>query len=109
MRQNKLLRPGNYRDEIMKLLVEEEPAMPAAAVLVLVGTVTRLLEKYGDRGYRLLLLETGHLSQNILLVAESLHLAAVPVGGFQDDELNGRLGLDRRREWALYPILLAAQ
>jgi SagB-type dehydrogenase family enzyme len=49
-------------------------------LVVLTGVPERTMVKYGERGYRLLLLDVGHLSQNLLLAAEGLGLAACPIG-----------------------------
>jgi nitroreductase len=38
--------------------------------------------KYGARGLRFLLLEAGHLMQNLCLLSRSLGLVTVPLGGF---------------------------
>jgi nitroreductase len=54
------------------------------------------------------LLDAGHLAQNLLLVCEDLRLAAVPLGGFQDDALAELLGLDPSEEAPLYAILIGA-
>lgn len=39
----------------------------------------------GERGYRLCLLEAGHIVQNMLLISETLNLATRPIGAFKDD------------------------
>jgi len=57
----------------------------ASGLLVLTGVFARTQVKYGERGYRFVLLDAGHLAQNLLLVCEDLRLAAVPLGGFDDD------------------------
>lgn len=74
----------------------------AAVVVVLTAAVSRSLPKYGDRGYRYLLLEAGHVGQNLDLVATALGLGAVNLGGFYDDELAGLLCIDPEREVPLY-------
>jgi nitroreductase len=38
--------------------------------------------KYGARGGRFLLLEAGHVMQNLCLLSASLGLATVPLGGY---------------------------
>ena len=70
------------------------------------GVFSRCQEKYGERGYRFMLLEAGHVGQNILLAAEMARLGAVPLGGFCEDPLARFLGLDPRRESPLYVIML---
>jgi SagB-type dehydrogenase family enzyme len=58
-----------------------------ACLWVLVGDGPRVTAKYGDRGYRFLLLEAGHLMQNLCLVSASLGLATVPLGGYLEREI----------------------
>jgi SagB-type dehydrogenase family enzyme len=77
-------------------------AAEAAVVLVLSAVCERSLTRYGDRGYRYLLLEAGHLTQNLVLAATGLGLGAVNLGGFLDDDLSGQLRLDTDHEIVLY-------
>jgi SagB-type dehydrogenase family enzyme len=46
------------------------------------------LGKYGERAYRLALLEAGHVAQNILLVSAALGLAALPICAYDDENLS---------------------
>lgn len=78
----------------------------ASAIIILTATFWRTLLKYGDRGYRLVLQESGHIAQNILLVATALDLAAVPISGFYDDEVNSLLGLDGVEQAVIYAIVV---
>jgi SagB-type dehydrogenase family enzyme len=64
-----------------------------ALLWVLVGDGARVRAKYGDRGLRFLLLEAGHLMQNLCLVSAGLGLATVPLGGFFERDLARRLSL----------------
>jgi SagB-type dehydrogenase family enzyme len=74
----------------------------AALIAVLTAVPERSLPKYSDRGYRYLLIEAGHVGQNLALMAAALGLGAVSLGGFFDDELAGLLRLDTERELPLY-------
>ncbi len=58
-----------------------------ALLWVLVGDGARVEGKYGERGYRFLLLEAGHLLQNLCLLSASLGLATVPLGGYLESEV----------------------
>jgi SagB-type dehydrogenase family enzyme len=58
-----------------------------ALLWVLVGAGARVERKYGERGYRFLLLEAGHLLQNLCLLSASLGLATVPLGGYLEPEV----------------------
>jgi SagB-type dehydrogenase family enzyme len=64
-----------------------------ALLWVLVGDGARVEQKYGERGYRFLLLEAGHLLQNLCLLSASLGLATVPLGGYLEGEVARAFGL----------------
>ncbi|MDB5238644.1 MAG: nitroreductase [Candidatus Kaiserbacteria bacterium] len=62
-----------------------KPESPAASTIILFTSVwDRSSRKYGDFTYPLALQEAGHMSQNILLVATALGIAARPIAGFND-------------------------
>ncbi|MET9605004.1 thiopeptide-type bacteriocin biosynthesis protein [Streptomyces sp. NPDC006512] len=63
-------------------------------ILGLYADLGLLRRRYGLRALRLALLETGHLAQNLLLVASALGLGGTTLGGFQDDLAHELLGLD---------------
>lgn len=62
--------------------------------------------KYGPRGYRYVLEEAGHLSQNLMLVAAATELGSLPIGGFRDQLLNELLTVDGVNEAAVYGTIL---
>jgi SagB-type dehydrogenase family enzyme len=64
-----------------------------AILFVLVGDYARVQAKYGERGLRFLLLEAGHLAQNLCLMASSLGLCALPLGGFFERQVARHLTL----------------
>lgn len=74
----------------------------AAAVFIWSTVFRRNMAKYGGRGMRYILMDVGHICQNLLLGAEALGLGACPVAAFFDDELNALLGLDGEEESVVY-------
>jgi SagB-type dehydrogenase family enzyme len=64
-----------------------------ALVWLLVGDGDRVERKYGARGFRFLLLEAGHLMQNLCLLSESLGLTTLPLGGCFEREVARELEL----------------
>lgn len=87
---------------ITYLFMGQRWAADAAAVIVLSAVTGRSLTKYGDRGYRYMLYEAGHVMQNVDLAATALGLGAVNLGGFYDDELAQLLAIDQESEIPLY-------
>lgn len=74
----------------------------ARLVIGICGVMPRNRFKYGELGYRLMLLEAGHLAQNLLLVAQALGLGCMPCCGFYDDRLHDYLAIDGVDEVGLY-------
>jgi SagB-type dehydrogenase family enzyme len=60
--------------------------------------------KYGPRGYRFVLLEAGHVAQNINLTASALKLGSLNLGGFIDRETDAFLHLDGVSHSTVYSI-----
>ena len=84
-----------------------EPVADAGALLLLYADFTRpSFTKYGPKQYRLLLLEAGHLAQNVLLIAAARALCAFPACGFQDEPLSRLAGLAFPSQAVLYVIAL---
>lgn len=73
----------------------------AATLLAVVADMKRTRIKYGERAYRLALLEAGHVSQNLYLVAGALGLGLIVLDGFYDDQVHAILDLDGVSEIAL--------
>jgi SagB-type dehydrogenase family enzyme len=64
-----------------------------AVIWVIAGDGARVAAKYGPRALRFLLLEAGHLMQNLCLVSAEAGLSTIPVGGFFERPLAGALQL----------------
>jgi SagB-type dehydrogenase family enzyme len=88
------------------LPVEREMVAGAAALICLAGCFARHERKYGEGGYRMLVAEAGHISQNLILAATALGLSARPFGGVFDDLVNHDLGLDGAEEQFLLAVLV---
>jgi SagB-type dehydrogenase family enzyme len=88
----------------------EQPfATSASAAVLLVACFERTVSKYGERGYRLVMLDAGHAAQNVLLTAEAAGVGAVPIAGFCDDSLASDLRLDGVAEAVVHTILLGTE
>ncbi|MBA3005958.1 MAG: SagB/ThcOx family dehydrogenase [Proteobacteria bacterium] len=74
----------------------------AAAVFLWTGVFRRAMSKYGDRGMRYVLLDAGHICQNVMIAAEAVDCGGCPIGAFYDSELNQLLQIDGEEESILY-------
>lgn len=101
-----LLRTIDPRQEPEDLSPYGELLASSAAFVALTAMFWRSRFKYGARAYRFTLLEAGHVAQNLLLAVAALGLAAVPLGGFYDRQLDAFLGVDGLYEASLYLLPL---
>lgn len=92
--QLRLLKAGDFKEWVWRMTLLQGELQEAGALLFLASNQAKLRSKYGARAYRLGLLDAGHVSENVYLVAAALDLAVTATGGFIDDEVNSALGLD---------------
>lgn len=78
----------------------------APALLVVTGVFQRSSWRYGERAYRRILLDTGHLLANATLAAHALGLRATLTAAFCDERLNTLLRVDPTEEGALALVSL---
>lgn len=74
----------------------------AAAVFLWVANTPRMAWRYVERGYRYMLLDAGHVCQNLYLAAESIGCGACGIGAYDDDAVNELLGLDGVERFMIY-------
>ena len=85
------------------------PADLPSPAIVLSSRFFRSAWKYRDRAYRYCLLDGGHLAENLMLSAQCLGLSMGLDIDFDDDRMNGYLGLDGRTESALMVLPLGSE
>ncbi len=78
---------GDLRDALTRAALSQDWMKHAPAVIVITADYDRTSRKYGKRGQRYVHIEAGHAAQNLFLQSESLGLATVVVGAFNDDEV----------------------
>jgi len=97
-----LVKSGDFAKKITSAGLKQEMLGDANATFVLSAVFNRTRHKYGERGYRYVYIEAGHISQNIYLQAVSLGLGSVVVGAFIDKEVNELIEVDGQKEAAIY-------
>jgi SagB-type dehydrogenase family enzyme len=105
-----VLRREDVRTALARAAWGQSFVSRAPLVVALTGILKRIAGKYGEeRGARYLAMEAGHAAQNILLQAEALGFAGVPVGAFDDAAMDAVLGLGPEEQTLyLLPIGRAA-
>jgi SagB-type dehydrogenase family enzyme len=78
----------------------------AGAIVIHVGAFRRNQWKYWERGYRMVLLDCGHLAQSVVISATALGMVAHPIIGFVDDYFNQLVRVNGVDDAVLYLTLL---
>jgi SagB-type dehydrogenase family enzyme len=98
------VRPRCERQQVRDASIYPDLVASASSLLAVVADMPRIRVKYGERAYRLALLEAGHVSQSVYLTASALGLGAVALDGFYDDAVHALLDLDGVAQIALMLI-----
>jgi SagB-type dehydrogenase family enzyme len=98
--------PHNLENDIAEKIKhacgEQELFDPCAAVFIWAAVAYRTTWRYWERGYRYILIDAGHICQNLYLAGESIDCGICAVGSYDDDELNNLLGLDGENQFVAY-------
>ncbi|HUD64830.1 MAG TPA: SagB/ThcOx family dehydrogenase, partial [Candidatus Sulfotelmatobacter sp.] len=80
-----LLKEGEFRAEAHHLGLEQELPADACVDVFFLADLKRILERYGNRGYRAVQLEAGAIGGRMYLTAYAQHLGATGLTFFDDD------------------------
>ncbi len=97
-----LLKQGNCAGDVARAALDQEMCRAAAVVFIWTAVFQRSKWKYGQRAYRYVYLDAGHIAENLALAATSLDLGSCPIAALYDDEVNRILGVDGTAESVLY-------
>lgn len=97
-----VIKKGDLREDISKAGLGQKALKEANVVIALTAVPGRTTRKYGNRGFRYIYIEAGHIAQNMALEAVSSGLGAATIGAFLDNELNRLIGIDGKKGISLY-------
>ncbi|WP_437685906.1 SagB/ThcOx family dehydrogenase [Sorangium sp. So ce176] len=100
-----LRREGAAHAALADLALGQDMLVNTNVVVIVTAIPFRTMWKYGQRGYRYVWMDAGHLGQNLYLVATAMGLGPVAIGGFYDQELNAFLELPAEEE-AIYVVCI---
>jgi SagB-type dehydrogenase family enzyme len=89
-------------EKVTKACLDQRFILGSAATFIWTAVAYRMAWRYGERGYRYMHLDAGHVCQNLYLSAEPIGCGVCAVAAFDDDLLNGALGLDGVDQFAVY-------
>ena len=105
-----LIKKGDYTKEIDAFYSNQKDSITTNYPCLILFSIIfkRSMQKYGEKGYRFALLDAGHMSQNLYLVASYLNLGIVGLGAGadNDDTLDDILGLVSANENLFYGFFI---
>jgi SagB-type dehydrogenase family enzyme len=92
------LREGPVLSEIVGTLEAPDRVRGAAFAVLHSNVFARYGVRYGNRGYRYALIDTGHIAENLRLAAAAEGFGEIGFTRFEDEPLDALLGVDGRAE-----------
>lgn len=106
--KNHVLEPVVQRNfsfaEILSFSPQQEWVKDASGMICITSVFERMIDKYGSRGYRFILLEAGHVAQNMLLAGTEKNVSMTPVGGIEEAKVEQSIGLINGKERLVYSL-----
>ncbi len=103
----------NDSDAISSLIYEgcfrQEMVKSSAVTFIWTAIPYRTSWRYGQRGYRYLYLDAGHVGQNLHLAAEAINSGACMIGAYLDELVNECLDVDGINEFVIYIATVGKQ
>ena len=103
--RHKLLQLDFNKDEIENLVLgfrNINLVASSAVTFLWICVPERMTWKFNERGLRYLLLDAGHICQNLYLAAEAVDCGCCAIGAFDDEEVNAVLKLDESGQFLAY-------
>ena len=89
-------------DEIVKASFDQNFIRYSAITFIWSAVIYRMKWRYGERAYRYIFLDAGHVAQNLYLSAEAIGCGVCAIAAFSDDDMNRILGLDGKEQFVIY-------
>lgn len=89
-------------EQIMEACNKQPQIKRSAVTFIWVAVAERMTWRYNERGYRYMLLDAGHVCQNLYLAAWAIGCGTCAIAAYHDDELNSVLGLDGESLFVIY-------
>jgi len=91
-----------FAPKFVEACLSQNWMLNSAVIFAWVAVAERMTWRYNQRGYRYMLLDAGHVGQNLYLAAESINGGACGIAAYDDDLVNDLLGLDGESRFVIY-------
>ena len=88
------LKVGDFGRQTAAAALGQGMCAAACVVFIWSAIFERCKWKYGQRAYRYIYLDAGHIAENLALAATSLNRGSCEIGALYDDQVNAIIGVD---------------
>jgi len=89
-------------EEISNACLHQKVVLSSAITFIWAADSARMTWRYGERGYRYLHLDAGHVCQNLYLSSQVIGCGTCAIGAFDDELMNSVLGIDGEKQFVVY-------
>lgn len=89
-------------DRITEACWNQQFVKLSAVTFIWTAVVYRMTWRYGERGYRYLHLDAGHVCQNLYLAAAAVDCGVCAIAAYNDEAMNTLIGLDGKEHFVIY-------
>lgn len=92
----------DIRDRLTAACLKQSHVYNSAVTFFWAAQTMRTIWRYSERGYRYILLDAGHVCQNLYLMAETIGCGVCGIAAYDDDLVNTALELDGIENFTAY-------
>jgi len=96
------IRMGDQRLMAAGLSLGQDLAGNSCVTFSMVASMERVMADHGERGYRYVFFEAGHIGQRLYLASEAMGFRSTGIGAFYDDSVHRYLDLDGEHDQVVY-------
>ena len=89
-------------EEWQEIFIGQRTPLNCSVLFMWSAVLERMTYAYGERAYRYLHLDAGHVCQNLYLAAQTIGFGACALGHFDDDKINKLLNVDGENQFVIY-------
>jgi len=93
---------ADINQKITGACLKQKHIQTSAVTFCWVADIARTYWRYGERSFRYILLDAGHVCQNLYLAAETIQCGVCAIAAYDDDLINAALGVDGTHQFAAY-------
>jgi len=97
-----LLKAGNFTDEMDEASLKQHFVGNSAVTFIWSVVPYRTEWRYNLHSYKVILIDAGHVCQNLYIACEALGLGTCAIGAYNQDKIDKLLNLDGENEFVVY-------